>query len=567
MHSFAAAAACPGDHMKAGFGLPATALTWRSPKPLPLEGGGELPAGYQLAFNTYGMLNEAGTNCAIVGHSLTSNSCVDEWWGPLLGVGAAYALDTSKYFVVCVNYLGSVYGSECPLTRRPGTDVRYMADFPVTSIRDNVAAQRALLDELGVRRIALAIGGSLGGMLALEWAACYPAFVEEVVVVAAPARHSGWAIGIGEVGRQAIFADAGWVNGYYDPVSPPRRGLAVARQLAMLSYRSPVSIDSKFGRDVRPEGRRASLALSQGYGRREQPPSLSAPAAAPAARGASGLRISPDLSRGDAPPGGDDTVFSSSSPTIPSTPTEGSPVFLGCGGRAQSFNAGPYTPASTDAGGQQSALMPGSDPISTGQQQQWRLSDAASLRDDADAGSTIFDFSGANDGGATLNLSSSNGADADAPLRGAVESSSHMSNRASSPPADSRPSVARPLPLFEVESYLDYQGSKFVLRFDPLCYVRLTQMLDSHDVGRGRRPGTAAAVTPVVAATAAAAAAAGVVRDAKVSTDEGGSSSSSDTAIILRGLAQRTLVVGIDSDLLYPVSDVSIPSESAIPSE
>jgi len=153
-----------------------------------------------LVYNTYGALNAGGDNAVVVGHSLTSNSCMHEWWSEMLGAGADFALDTTRYFVVCVNYLASVYGSDGPLTAKPaaapasGDDggcavARYSADFPITSIRDNVVAQRALLEHLGVRRLALAIGGSLGGMLALEWAATYPTLVDRVVAIACPARH------------------------------------------------------------------------------------------------------------------------------------------------------------------------------------------------------------------------------------------------------------------------------------------------------------------------------------------------------------------------------------------
>ena len=166
----------------------------------------------------------------------------------MLGVGPRYALDTARYFIVCVNYIGSCYGSSCPIDALSHDQAPLMADFPVVSIRDNVRLQRRLLLELGVTRVELAVGGSLGGMLALEWGACYCDFVQRIAVIAAPALHSGWAIGLGEVGRRAIYADAKWRAGRYPLDDPPLEGLAVARQLAMISYRSPASLDSKFGR-------------------------------------------------------------------------------------------------------------------------------------------------------------------------------------------------------------------------------------------------------------------------------------------------------------------------------
>jgi homoserine O-acetyltransferase len=172
--------------MKDGWGVPAGSRTLTLRGPIVFERGDVLPA-VTLAYNTYGTLREDGANAVVVGHSLTSNSCVHEWWAPLLGAGPSFALDTSRYFVVCVNYLCSVYGSSGPLERRPmpaadggsstgdsgdgggGGGAPYMADFPLPTIRDNVTLQRRLLDALGVRGLAMAVGGSLGGMLALEW--------------------------------------------------------------------------------------------------------------------------------------------------------------------------------------------------------------------------------------------------------------------------------------------------------------------------------------------------------------------------------------------------------------
>lgn len=197
--------AIPGDHMKAGFGVPPEARTLVLETPLRLECGDEL-ARCTLAYTCYGELNAAGDNAAIVGHSLTSNSNVHEWWAEMIGEGERYALDTTKLFVVCVNYLGSPYGSTSPVTPMPagagdadGDDkaavteqARYGADFPApVTMRDNVAAQHALLRELGVTRLRCVLGGSMGSMLALEWAACHPDFVGSVVMIAGCGRHTG----------------------------------------------------------------------------------------------------------------------------------------------------------------------------------------------------------------------------------------------------------------------------------------------------------------------------------------------------------------------------------------
>jgi homoserine O-acetyltransferase len=360
--SSSTAAPLPGDHMLERMGLPPSSRRLQLAGRFELGSGAALEAPH-VAFNTYGTLNAAADNCVLVGHSLTSNSCVHEWWGELVGEGAHFALDTSRFFVVCANFLGSPYGSAGPLdVADAATGRRAAADFPVASVRDNARLQRALLERLGVRRLAYAVGGSLGGCLALEFAASFPELVDGLVLVATCARHTDWAIGLGEAGRQAIFADPLWRDGYYlnggvgaahpaaagaavAPSPPPLAGMSAARQFAMLSYRSPQSLTEKFGRAQHAAGRGAAEARRQG-------------------------------------------------------------------------------------------------------------------------------------GGA------------------------------------SRAGVA-PVPFFEVERYLNHQGAKLTRRFDPLCYVRLTQLLDSHDVGAGRGDGS---VAPV-----------------------------------LRALAQRTLVVGIDSDLLYPL--------------
>lgn len=173
--------------MPEGFGLPSSSQLASFDR-LVLECGAVLSP-VRVAFNTYGILNTARDNCIVVGHSLTSNSCVHEWWGPLLGEGSQFALDTTRYFIVCANYLGSVYGSSGPLSTDAKTGLRWGVNFPVTSVRDNVELQRLLLDHLGVRRVAVAVGGSLGGMLALEWTATYPDLVDRAVLVACCAAH------------------------------------------------------------------------------------------------------------------------------------------------------------------------------------------------------------------------------------------------------------------------------------------------------------------------------------------------------------------------------------------
>ena len=173
------------------------------------------------------LASQAGDNAVIVGHSLTSNSNVAEWWGAILGEGPEYSLDHSNDFVVCANYLGSPYGSSSPVTPDPkkANGECYAADFPTpVTIRDNVRLQRMLLDRLGVKHLRMAIGGSMGSMVALEWAASYPDYVTELVLIAGCGRHTDWAIGLGEAQRFSIMSDAKFKGGDYNPADPPAPG-------------------------------------------------------------------------------------------------------------------------------------------------------------------------------------------------------------------------------------------------------------------------------------------------------------------------------------------------------
>ena len=182
---------------------------------------------------------------------MTSNSCVHEWWGEMMGEGEAFCMDTSSDFVVCCNYLGSPYGTTSPATPDPNKSngAWYAADFPTPcTIRDNVRLQRMVLEQLGVKHLRMAIGGSMGCMLALEWGATYPSYVTDLCLVAGCGRHTDWAIGIGEAERFSIMADSKYNGGTYDPKDPPKAGLAAARMTAMLTYRAPSSIDDRFNR-------------------------------------------------------------------------------------------------------------------------------------------------------------------------------------------------------------------------------------------------------------------------------------------------------------------------------
>lgn len=201
----------------------------------------DVPVHYQ----TWGTLNDAGTNAVVVCHALTGDTDVATWWSDLIGPGCP--LDTDRYFVVCANAIGSPYGTVSPLTTNPVTGTPYRADFPQATVRDTVRLHHRLLWSLGVRRVAAAIGGSMGGMHVLEWALS-GSFVQSIVPIAVGGRHSPWQIGWSEAQRQAIFADPNWNGGEYSDDARPSRGLSVARMMAMVSYRSRPSFEQRFGR-------------------------------------------------------------------------------------------------------------------------------------------------------------------------------------------------------------------------------------------------------------------------------------------------------------------------------
>lgn len=223
----------------------ATARSLEIPGPFRLDSGESLPS-VTVSYRTWGRLDEDGANAVLVCHALTGSPDVAAWWGPLLGEGRA--LDPSRDFVVCSNVLGSCYGTTGPASRRPGSAARWGADFPEITVRDMVRVQAALLDALGVRRLRLVLGGSLGGMQVLEWALLFPERVEAIAPMAVSARHSAWCIGVSAAQRQAIAADPRWNGGRYDEADPPAAGLAAARAIAMLSYRSRESLEARFGR-------------------------------------------------------------------------------------------------------------------------------------------------------------------------------------------------------------------------------------------------------------------------------------------------------------------------------
>jgi homoserine O-acetyltransferase len=220
-------------------------MTYTINDPFITESGFTLPH-VQVRYKTWGTLNADGTNAVLVCHALTGNSDADEWFPGLFGTDGI--LDPTRQFIVCANVLGGCYGTTGPSSLNPLTNKPYQADFPLVTIRDMVRVQQALLDHLGVESIELAIGGSMGGMQVLEWL-IMDHRIQKAMLIAMGKAHSAWTIGVSEAQRRAIQADKRWNNGFYDPTAPPADGLAAARMMGMIMYRSQPAFERKFSRN------------------------------------------------------------------------------------------------------------------------------------------------------------------------------------------------------------------------------------------------------------------------------------------------------------------------------
>jgi homoserine O-acetyltransferase len=208
-------------------------------------------AGITLHYAAYGRLNAARDNAVLVCHALTGSALVGSWWPEVFAPGAVLSLEND--FVICINMLGSCYGSTGPGSVNPETGKIYGPDFPLVSVRDNVRAQARLLDSLGIRKLRLVMGGSLGGMQALDWAIVNAERVERALVIAV-APVSAMGLALNHLQRQAIQRDPEWKDGNYLPQRPPQRGLSLARQIGMLSYKSAELFDERFGRKPNRNG-------------------------------------------------------------------------------------------------------------------------------------------------------------------------------------------------------------------------------------------------------------------------------------------------------------------------
>ncbi|HRF08925.1 MAG TPA: homoserine O-acetyltransferase [Xanthobacteraceae bacterium] len=224
-------------------------------QPLKLDAGVALSS-YQVAYQTYGELNADKSNAILICHALTGDQHVHNvhpvtgkpgWWDSLIGPGLP--IDTDRFFVICSNVLGGCLGTTGPASKNPATGEAYGLSFPVVTIRDMVRAQAALIDHLGIDQLLGVVGGSMGGMQVLQWAVTYPERIFCALPIATAARHSAQNIAFHEVGRQAVMADPDWREGkYLSQGTSPRRGLAVARMAAHITYLSDAALHRKFGR-------------------------------------------------------------------------------------------------------------------------------------------------------------------------------------------------------------------------------------------------------------------------------------------------------------------------------
>jgi len=227
-----------------------------------LPGGLDLVSGRRLehvdiAYETFGTLDETGTNAILICHALSGDAHVAAskdargaekpgWWEVMVGPGQA--IDTDRYFVVCSNVLGGCSGTTGPGSLDPATDTPYGTRFPLITIEDMVNAQAALLECIGVKRLLAVVGGSMGGMQALAWTKLFPERVRTCVGVATTPRLAAQAIAFNEVGRTAILGDPDFAGGDYYGGAQPAQGLAIARMVGHITYLSDESMRSKFGR-------------------------------------------------------------------------------------------------------------------------------------------------------------------------------------------------------------------------------------------------------------------------------------------------------------------------------
>ena len=237
--------------------------TWTFPpsQPLVLDSGARID-GLEIAWRSFGALNADRSNAVLICHALTLDQHVagkhpvsgkPGWWTRLVGPGRP--LDPARHFIVCANVVGGCMGSTGPASLNPATGKPWGLSFPVITIADMVRAQAMLIEAMGIETLQAVVGGSMGGMQVLQWAASYPERLFSAVCVASAARHSAQNIAFHEVGRQAIMADPDWRGGDYAlHGARPEKGLAVARMAAHITYLSEAALQRKFGRELQRDG-------------------------------------------------------------------------------------------------------------------------------------------------------------------------------------------------------------------------------------------------------------------------------------------------------------------------
>ncbi|MDH2925495.1 homoserine O-acetyltransferase [Nicoletella semolina] len=227
-------------------------------QPLELLFGGSLSA-IDVAYQTYGKLNQNRSNAILLCHALTgdaepyfANSANKGWWQDFIGSGLAF--DTDKYFLICSNVLGGCKGTTGPMSINPHTNKPYGSEFPIISIQDIVQVQKALIAQLGIPKLHAVVGGSFGGMQATQWAISYPDFVDNIINLCSSLTLSAEVIGFNHIMRQAIINDPHFNNGNYYDSTPPNKGLTIARMLGMLTYRTDLQLAKAFGRETKQQG-------------------------------------------------------------------------------------------------------------------------------------------------------------------------------------------------------------------------------------------------------------------------------------------------------------------------
>ncbi|KAJ9100984.1 hypothetical protein QFC19_005380 [Naganishia cerealis] len=457
---------------------------------------GEVLYDVPVAYKTWGKMNDDKDNVMVICHALTGSADVEDWWGPLLGPGKAF--DPTRYFIFCANVIGSPYGTVSSVTINPETGMKWGPEMPGSCVKDDVRLHKIVLDSLGVKSVAVVIGGSMGGMTCLEYALnTPPGFVKHIVPIATSARHSAWCISWGEAQRQSIYSDPAYDDGYYcyddlddipganeDPEErrrrieerQPTRGLAAARMAALLTYRSRDSFESRFGRK----------------------------SGAPAKRGRGGALASSGRSRPSSPP---------LRSRAPGTPREDAWRAHNDGHRARVDSA-------TSLNESSAITTPTSEVLPTQSTTVDILNPGKSDQSDATVTEKLPE------------------AAFQAPLTN-LELSMPGGSRSRTPQATDGKlgtGATKTPQVFSAQSYLRYQGDKFTSRFDANCYIHITRKMDTHDISF---PTSIQSEPPTLS------------QDLPMPSDDASEAEQTAALVYALSLLPPALVIGIESDGLF----------------